>query len=70
MSPRPDVENIPKSDLFDSLKRATDGKYSKGANSFQILAELDPAIVEAASPWAKRFFDTMRQLCHPPESRR
>jgi hypothetical protein len=59
LSQRPDVENIPKADLFAGLQRATKdckkGEYSKGEHSFQILAQIDPAKVRAASPFADRF---------------
>ena len=59
LSPRPDIEAIPKVDLFGGLKRATKdcqlkGEYSKGGHSFQILALIDPAKVRAASPFADR----------------
>ena len=60
---RPDVENIPKSDLYDALKRATQasrkGKYGKGRHSFDLLAQLDPQKVTQASPYAKRLVDIL-----------
>jgi Domain of unknown function (DUF4276) len=60
----PNVEAVPKLDLFDGLGRATrqtsKGAYSKGKHSFPILGALDPAKVEAAAPSAKRFLDTLR----------
>ncbi len=58
LSTRPNVEDIPKADLFDGLKRATrdcqKGEYSKGKHSFEILCAIDPAKVRAASPHAER----------------
>lgn len=58
LSARPNVEDIPKAELFDGLKRATKdckkGEYSKGDHSFRILAQIDPAKVRAASPHAER----------------
>jgi len=63
---RNDVENISKSDLYDELENATrlcekKGKYGKGRHSFDILAQIDPAKVMAASPSAKRLIDTLRE---------
>ena len=59
---RPDVENVSKRDLERGLRRATrpssKGEYHKGRHSFEILAELDPGRVIAASPHAKRLIDT------------
>jgi hypothetical protein len=53
LSPRRDIENIPKRDLYSGLQAATadcrKGEYSKGEHSFQILARIDPANVRAAS---------------------
>ena len=58
-----DVENIPKSDLYDALERATQasskGKYGKGRHSFDLLAQLDPQKVTQASPYAKRLVDIL-----------
>ncbi len=60
----PQIEAVPKADVLDGLSRATretqKGAYSKGSHSFDILAMLDPATVEAAAPYAKRFLDTLR----------
>ena len=64
---RPDIENIPKADLFEGMRRATkdceNGEYSKGRDSFKILSRIDPALVEAASPCAKRFLESMSAIC-------
>ena len=60
---RPDVENIPKLDLYNALKGATrtsrKGEYGKGPHSFDLLAKLDPQKVVAASPYARRLVDTL-----------
>ncbi len=53
LSPQANIENIPKDDRFDGLRRATKncqkGEYSKGENSFQILRRIAPAKVRASS---------------------
>jgi hypothetical protein len=68
----PRVEEVAKSDLLEGLDRAAretaKGKYSKGQHSFDILALIDPARVEAASPCARRLFTTLRLW--PPGSGR
>lgn len=57
---RQDVENILKADLYTALEKATKskditkGEYGKGKHSFDILSELDPNKVKAASPFAER----------------
>ena len=61
---RPEVEDISKKDVLDSLKAASrhcgkKGKYDKGQHSFEILASLDPAKVTAFSPHAKRLIETL-----------
>jgi hypothetical protein len=63
LSPRTNVEEIPKADLFDGLKRATKncqkGEYSNGQHSFDILARIDPSKVVAASPHADRLLKAL-----------
>ena len=58
------VEKIAKSDLASGLKEATrqckkKGKYHKGSHSFNILSQLNPDRVAAASPHAKRLIQTL-----------
>lgn len=70
LSQRPDIENIPKADLFDGLGLATRdcqrGAYSKGEDSFKILARTDPAKVRAASQvHAERFLRALDRICVP-----
>jgi hypothetical protein len=64
LSPRVNIEEIPKTDLFDGLSRATrdcqKGEYSKGQHSFEILARIDPSKVTAASPHADRLLIALR----------
>lgn len=69
LSPRLDIDNIPKADLFSGLKLATKacttkGEYSKGGHSFAILAMIDPAKVRAASPvHVGRLLDMLHRVC-------
>lgn len=63
---RRDVENIPKQDVYDALKRATRSsrkkEYRKGNHSFDLLAKLDPQKVMDASPHAKRLVNTLDRV--------
>ncbi|MEW6500158.1 MAG: DUF4276 family protein [Thermodesulfobacteriota bacterium] len=59
------VESVAKQEVYDSLVKATKNckskaRYSKGEHSFKLLALLVPSKVTAASPWAKRFIETMQ----------
>lgn len=58
------VEEVSKTALMESLKRATrasvpKGRYQKGKHSFEILSSLDPQKVAQASPYAKRLLRTL-----------
>ena len=59
----PNVEKIPKQDVERGLERASDGtgkgRYRKGADSFGILASLDPAKVRKGSCYAERFVQAL-----------
>lgn len=60
------IESLTKSAVYDALQRATadcktKAPYGKGDHSFKLLAKLDPQKVIAASPWAKRFVDQLKQ---------
>ena len=62
-----DIESIPKDDLFDKITNATRntvtmGKYGKGAHSFELLALIDPQLVQDASPHAKRLLETLERI--------
>ncbi len=69
LSQRQSIEQIPKADLLAGLKRATKdclkGEYSKGAHSFQILAQIDPVRVRAASPFVERSLKVLDRACNP-----
>jgi hypothetical protein len=59
------VELIDKVQVYNSLADATKNcetkkSYGKGEHSFKILAQIDPAKVTAASPWAERFVRTAK----------
>ena len=61
---RQHIENIAKNDVLNGLKNATrsgvsKGEYGKGQHSFDILAQIDPDKVIAASPHARRLVDTL-----------
>ena len=62
-----EIENVAKQKVLDNLKKATKDtqkkEYSKGEHSFEILGRIDPEKVKAASPWAKRFFETLNEKC-------
>jgi len=61
----PDLEKVPKADVFAKLALATAacGKksYAKGKRSFEMLKVIDPALVEAKCPGAKRLLDRLRK---------
>ena len=62
---RQDIEKILKDDVLKGLKNATrscvsKGEYEKGRHAFDILAQIDPKKVIAASPHAKRLVDTLK----------
>ena len=62
---RPEIEDVAKDDVLVGLKNATrqckKGGYGKGRHSFDILGQINPANVIAASPHARRLVQTMRQ---------
>jgi hypothetical protein len=65
----PRVEEIPRADVVSGLKNATrnakiKGPYHKTHHGFELLAQLDPSRVELAAPFAKRFFDSVRDYCN------
>ena len=57
----PNIEDVSTPDVNNSLDQATrdtqKGRYNKGRHSFEILENIDPAKVMAASPYAKRFIE-------------
>lgn len=60
----PVLENVSKQRVFHALDQATHDcakkKYSKGRLSFQLLEAIDPTLVEAACPAARRLLDRLR----------
>ena len=59
----PHIEQVRKADVLRGLARATRAfreGYDKGSHSFEILAMIDPAVVESAAPSAKRLLDVLR----------
>lgn len=67
LPPRPQKELVAKPDVFRALKNATattaKGAYSKGNHSFDLLAVLSPAVVEAGAPHAQRLLMYLRANC-------
>jgi len=63
---RSDVENVSKADVYNALFQATKdsqkGEYGKGKHSFKILGLINPEKVKSASPYAKRFLNTLSGL--------
>jgi len=60
------LELIGKQQIYDILASATrecktKGIYGKGEHSFKLLTLVDPDKVVNASPWAKRFVETLRR---------
>lgn len=62
---RREIEEVAKGDVLEGLRNATrrcrKGEYGKGRHSFDILEQIDPAKVHAASPHAKRLINTVRE---------
>lgn len=59
----PELEAIPKTTVLETLDRATAAcrkRYAKGKVSFELLARIDPARVEAACPHARALLDRLR----------
>jgi Domain of unknown function (DUF4276) len=58
------VEEVSKAATLEGLDRAirssAQRRYSKGEQSFRILATLDPSRVESAAPFARRFREAVR----------
>lgn len=61
-----DLEAVTVSRVLDGLEKATGtssrGKFRKGKDAFDALAETDPSKVEEASPWARRFLDHLKAM--------
>ena len=60
-----ELEQLPKETVLDALRKATErcrNRYAKGRVSFVLLAQVDPARVEAACPHAKALLKRLREL--------
>ncbi len=59
----PQVEQIPKADVYEKLKAATRGtqkrEYHKTGHAPDLLARIDPELVKAAAPHCKRLFNAL-----------
>lgn len=61
----PDLEAVPKQTVLNTLDQATAAcgtRYAKGKVSFDLLGQLNPALVEDACPHAKALLDHLRKL--------
>lgn len=59
------LENVPKATVLDALHKATErcpNRYAKGRVSFELLAQVDPARVEASCPHGKALLKRLREL--------
>lgn len=60
------IESVAKEQIYQGLFKATRTcktkvRYGKGEHSFKLLALISPQQVTAASPWAKRFIDVIKE---------
>jgi hypothetical protein len=58
------IEAVSREDVYSGLRNAsahckTKAPYGKGEHSFRILKLIAPEKVREASPWARRFFETL-----------
>lgn len=61
----PALEDVPKPTVLDSLRQATadcERQYAKGKVSFDLLSKLNPAVVEAECPHARRLLNRLRSV--------
>ncbi len=59
----PQLEEVPAETVLSALKQATANckkPYAKGKVSFELLARVDPALVEAACPQAEALLNRLR----------
>ena len=60
-----ELEEVSKETVLDTLRKATEKcptRYAKGRVSFELLAQVDPARVEAACPHAAALLKRLRKL--------
>jgi len=64
LGPTTNVEKVPKKDVLNRLKRATEktqkGHYHKTRHAPDLLATIDPLLIEAVAPNCKRLLDALR----------
>ena len=65
-APSRSIEGVSKAEVYQALENATDDcktkdPYGKGEHSFKLLARIEPDKVTAASHWARRFIDALKQ---------
>ena len=61
----PKLEDVPKLTVLNALASATAScskRYSKGKVSFELLAQIDPTLVEAACPHARTLLNRLKNL--------
>jgi len=63
---RTDVENVAKTQLYAALSNATrhckpKGEYKKGDHAFDLLALIDPQVVQTASERAKKLVEKLKE---------
>ena len=59
------LETVPKATVFHVLSRATAGctkRYEKGRISFELLARVDPVLIQNACPHARALLSRLRTL--------
>jgi hypothetical protein len=65
----PEVERIPKKDVFEALKTATKGTgkgpYHKTKHAPYLLRLINPALVKQASGHCRRLFESVPKLAQP-----
>ena len=59
------LDSVEKDRIYEALANSTKdcktkAPYGKGEHSFKLLLCIDPHRVTAASPWAKRFVDELK----------
>jgi len=58
----PKVEEVPKRDVFERLKKAAGGEYHKVKHGAKLLESIDPAKVRKAAPNCERMFAILGKL--------
>jgi hypothetical protein len=56
------LEQVEKERIFTALSECTGKQYAKGNRSFELLAKINPAVVEQRCPRARILLDRLRAL--------